>query len=149
MDYIRKLPLLMALASSLIAGLTGYFNRVPDKENVFRMTVVMVLFYITGYMIRNIISDILKTKEKITEEEREKEKESKNKSGNESGRKKQAEREQQRKAAKSEKEPSEKSGRTVDITADDKLDFGAGEDDFEAFPVADFIKNGSDQLEKR
>ena len=141
MDYIRKLPLLMALASSLIAGLTGYFNRVPDKENVFRMTVVMVLFYITGYMIRNIISDILKTKEKITEEEKEKEKES--------GRKKQAEREQQRKAAKSEKEPSEKSGRTVDITADNELDFGAGEDDFEAFPVADFIKNGSDQLEKR
>ena len=132
MDYIRKLPLLMALASSLIAGLTGYFNRVPDKENVFRMTVVMVLFYITGYMIRNIISDILKTKEKITEEEREKEKES--------GPKKQAEEKQQRKAAKS--------GRAVDITADDELDFGTGEDDFEAFPVADFIKSGSDQLKK-
>ena len=132
MDYIRKLPLLMALASSLIAGLTGYFNRVPDKENVLRMIVVMVLFYITGFMIRNIVSDILETKEKIIEEEKEKEKES--------GRKKQTEEEQQRKAAKS--------GRAVDITADDELDFGTGEDDFEAFPVADFIKSGSDQLKK-
>jgi len=125
MDYIRKLPLLIALSSGIITGLVGYANHVRDKENMANMFIVMVIFYIVGLMIRGTLIDIIETnrrkeEEKIREEKRlarEKEREEK------------------------EKEKESISGSTLDIAADEDLNPIINDEEFEALPIADYIRN--------
>lgn len=128
MDYIRKLPLLMALSGAIITGLVGYTHQVNNNENMINMLIAMVIFYVVGLLIRGTVLDIIETNRKkeearIKEEERiakEKEKEEK----------------------KLKKQNAEKgSGSTLDIIADEDLNLGMTEEEFEALPVADYITN--------
>lgn len=129
MDYIRKLPLMMALAASIIVGLVGYVNQASNKENMFKMVVVMVVFYIVGIIIRNTITNII---EENIKREQEKEKDLKK-----------AE-EEKRKEELNKKKQAVK-GQNLDIVASDDIDLGTVEEDFDALPVADFIKRELNQ----
>jgi hypothetical protein len=130
MDYIRKLPLLMALSGAIIIGLVGYSKDVPNKENMLKMVIVMVIFYIVGLFIRNTITGILQDIDKKTEEKEKKELEEK---------KRLEELEDQKNKEKNKK------NQKIDFIVDDDLDIGTNIEDFEALPVADFIKNELNQ----
>ncbi|MGI6124177.1 MAG: hypothetical protein ACOYIG_08315 [Acetivibrionales bacterium] len=127
MDYIRKLPLLMALSGAIITGLMGYTNRVQNNENMINMIITMIIFYIVGLLIRGTAFDIIETnrkkeEEKLAEEKRiaeEKEKE---------------EKELKRKAEQA-------SGNTLNLVADEDLNLGMSEEEFNDLPVADYIKS--------
>jgi divalent metal cation (Fe/Co/Zn/Cd) transporter len=127
MDYIRKLPLLMALSGAIITGLVGYTHQVQNNENMTNMIITMIIFYIIGLLIRGTVLDIIETirkkeEEKIKEEKRiaeEKEKEEKN---------------QKQKAENA-------SGSTLNLVVDEDLNLGMSEDEFNDLPVADYIKS--------
>ncbi len=123
MHYIRKLPLILALAGALITGVIGYIYRLPDKENMFRMTIVMIMFFITGSVIRNTVTGII-----------------------EENRKKQAELEHAKNKAHNEEtgspENAEEKGRNLDISIDDTLNLNENE---VLEHVEDFIKNQLNQ----
>jgi len=132
MDYVRKLPLLIALLSSVIVGLVGRLQRVPDKENMLRMIIVMVIFYSLGLLIRGTIVDIKNSIDKKRAEEEE----------------------QARALLEAEKKQNEQnnneqedmnSGNILDLKVDDDLVFGTDDEDFDALPVADFIKKELNQ----
>lgn len=127
MDYIRKLPLLMALSGAIITGLVGYTHQVHNNENMINMIITMVIFYIVGLLIRGTVLDIIETnrkkeEERIQEEKRiaeEKEKEEKN---------------QRKKAEKA-------LGSTLNLVVDEDLNLGMSEEEFNDLPVADLIKS--------
>ena len=54
MDYIRKLPLLMAISSAIITGLVGYAHQVHNNENM-TYACTMVIFYVVGLLIRGTV----------------------------------------------------------------------------------------------
>ena len=114
MHYIRKLPLILALAGAIITGFIGRVSGLPDRENIFRMTIVMIMFFITGSIIRNTVTGII-----------------------DDIRKKQAEEEQANKKTKGKTESQEDSkdkGQNLDITVNDTLEFnGEMLDNVEAF----------------
>ncbi|HHY63560.1 MAG TPA: hypothetical protein GX501_00790 [Clostridiaceae bacterium] len=128
MDYIRKLPLLLALFSAIVTGLAGYANRVGNKENMANMVIVMLVFYIAGLYIRSTIFNIADTIKKKAEE---REIEEKKRLAEE---KKKAEEEER---AKSRSAPESK----VDVVVDDNLGTGIGDSDFDELPIAEYIKN--------
>lgn len=131
MDYIRKLPLLMAVTGGLIVGLAGYAHKVPDKENMIKMLIVMIIFYIVGYWMRDTtISIVDSSKKKAKEKE------------NEIIR---FEKEKRKKESDSNREAAKNKGLTLDLTADGELSFNNDEEDFDALPVADFIKKELNQ----
>lgn len=121
MDFVRKLPLLIAVFSAMLIGLVGRLKGVPDRENMLKMIIVMLIFYGIGLLIRGTINDIVSSIERKAEEERAKAL---------------LEVEQQKEELRN-SEPSS-SGSILDLTADDDLNFDTG-DDFDALPVADFI----------
>ncbi len=125
MTYIRKLPLLMALAGAIITGLVGYIHRVNNKENMTNMVITMIIFYVVGLLIRNTISNIVETLNKKAEE---REKEEKLRIA-----------EEKKKAQEEEKDKN--LGKSLDLVADDKFDLGISDDEFDELPVADYIKN--------
>jgi hypothetical protein len=119
MDYFRKLPLLMALASALITGFAGIIGKVPQRENIIRMFVVMAVFFAAGLLLRNTIVDIVEyLKEKNENQKNDiKEKENNN-------------------------EGSRETGKIIDLsTKQNDMDFSFLSDDkFKELPVADYIK---------
>ncbi|HHU89655.1 MAG TPA: hypothetical protein GXZ22_01185 [Clostridiaceae bacterium] len=127
MDYIRRLPLLMALASGIITGLVGYANQVQNNENMINMLIAMVIFYIAGLMIRGTVIDVIETN-RIKEEE-----------------KKQEEKLKAKKREKNEKMRKQNiengSGSTLDLAADDDLNLGINDEEFDTLPIADYIRN--------
>ncbi len=129
MDYIRKMPLLMALTGGIIVGLMGFANQVPDKENLIKIIFVMVIFYIAGYFISHTLKDILETSrlkaEEKLQEQRQLEKEAR-------------EKENEELAGKAK-------GQALNLVAGDELVYGGEMEDFEALPVADFIKRELNQ----
>ena len=125
MDYIRKLPLLMALAAAIITGLMGYINQVRNNENMTNMLIVMVVFYIVGLLIRGTILEAIETNRKKEEERIQEEKRIA------------AEKEKEEKRKKKENEKD--SGGSIDMVADEDLDQGIREDEFHALPIADYI----------
>lgn len=130
MDYVRKLPLLMAVASALIVGMAGSAQKVPDKENMLKMLIIMVIFYIAGYFIKNTIADILEAK-RIKEEEKLEEQ-----------RRIEIEK---NKEEMSKKQAGKTKGLTLDLMADDELGLENQDEAFDALPVADFIKRELNQ----
>ncbi len=125
MDYVRKLPLLMAVASALIVGMGGCAQKVSNKENMLNMLIIMVVFYIAGHFIKYMINGILEAKrikdEEILQEQKRIEQE------------KNYEEMSKRQAGKTK-------GLSLDLVADDDLDFESTDEEFNALPVADFIK---------
>ncbi len=131
MDYIRKLPLLLALTGAIITGMVGYTHHVANNDNMARMMVVMLVFYIIGLIIRRTILDTIDT-HKLKEQERQEE-----------------ERlllEQEKAEEKAEKEKKAQStlSSTVDLAADEEIEIAMG-DEFSNLPVNDYI---STELER-
>ncbi|NMA65993.1 MAG: hypothetical protein GX957_07090 [Clostridiaceae bacterium] len=121
MQYIRRLPLLLALASGILTGIAGYLQKISDNENIFKMAVVMFIFYIAGFMIRNTILTIVEEQRKKAEElER-------------------AISETDEPKEDSELHGPDKKGQNLDLTADESIDFDINNQNLE--DVANFIKN--------
>jgi divalent metal cation (Fe/Co/Zn/Cd) transporter len=127
MDYIRKLPLLLALAAAIIIGLVGHIKQAPNKDNMFNMVVAMAIFYIAGLFTRNTIIGIMESNKRKAEE-REKEA-------------KRIEEEKKREELNEKMAARSNSGQNVDLVADDTMDLNTVEEEFDALPVADFIKS--------
>ncbi len=125
MDYIRKLPLLMALAAAIITGLMGYINHVRNNENMTNMLIVMVIFYIVGLLIRGTVLEAIETNRKKEEDRIKEEKRIA------------AEKEKEEKRQKQNKEKD--SGSSINMVADEDLNLGIREDEFQALPIADYI----------
>jgi len=131
MDYIRKLPLLMALSSGIITGLAGYANQVANKENMTNMFIAMVIFYIVGLLIRGTLIDIIETNRKKEEEKKREEKRLA----------KEKEREEKERERKKKQAAENIPGSILDIAADEDLKPGMNDEEFEALPIADYIRN--------
>ena len=131
MDYIRKLPLLMALSSGIITGLAGYANQVGNKENMTNMFIAMVIFYIVGLLIRGTLIDIIETNRKKEEEKKREEKRLA----------KEKEREEKERERKKKQAAENIPGSILDIAADEDLKPGMNDEEFEALPIADYIMN--------
>jgi phosphate/sulfate permease len=133
MDYIRKLPLLMAISSAIITGLVGYMHQVQNNENMTNMLITMVIFYIVGLLIRGTVLDAIETN-RIKEEEKLEEE-------------KRLAKEEEKRIAKEKEEEKQKqtaekaSGSILDIAADEDINLGINEEEFDALPIADFITN--------
>lgn len=125
MNYIRKLPLLMALAAAIITGLMGYINQVRNNENMTNMLIVMVIFYMVGLLIRGTVLEAIETNRKKEEERIQEEKRIA---------------EEKEKEEKKQKQNKEKgSGSTLDMAADEEINLGISEEEFGALPIADYI----------
>lgn len=125
MDYIRKLPLLMGLTGAILIGLIGYAKKIPNKENMLKMIIIMVIFYIVGLFIRNTITGIL---EEIKQKALEKEKQ-------------ELEEKKRQEELENENKKEKKRNSIIDLVADDEFNSETNDEDFDALPVADFIKN--------
>jgi len=121
MDYIRKLPLLLALSGSIITGLLGRSSQLPDKEILTKMTIAMVVFYLAGLLASKTISDVVEAYRKKEEE-------------------KQIEALQDENKETVPENDSGIAGNKVDLAADEEIKFDDLDDDFDALPVAEFIK---------
>jgi cytoskeletal protein RodZ len=132
MDYIRKLPLLMAISSAIITGLVGYAHQVHNNENMTNMLITMVILYVVGLLIRGTVIDAIETNRKKEEEKLEEEKQI-------------ALEEEKRKAREEEEEKKQKqaeekaSSSILDLAADEDINLEFNEEEFDALPIADYI----------
>jgi len=125
MQYVRRLPLLLALTGGILTGLIGYSQRIPNNENIFKMCIVMFVFYIAGFIMRGTLMSIIEeNRRKAAELELEK-------------RMSEA-RKQKGDNAKTAEKPNTK-GMNLDIAVDDKADFDLKDQNLE--DVANFIRN--------
>ncbi|MGI6086128.1 MAG: hypothetical protein ACOYIF_11970 [Acetivibrionales bacterium] len=127
MDYIRKLPLLMALSGAIITGLVGYVHQVRNNENMTNMIITMIIFYITGLLIRGTVLDIIESNRR-KEEERIKEE-------------KRLADEKKKEERKQSKKSDESSGSTLNLVVDETLNPGISDEEFNDLPIADYIKS--------
>jgi len=128
MAYIRKLPLLLALSGAIVTGLAGYAHRLSNKENMTNMVIAMVVFYVVGLFVRYTVNDIVETIKRKAEE---RELEEKKRLAEE--RKKE---EEAQKAAMADNTES-----ILNLVADEKIDLGIDDDEFNELPIAEYIKN--------
>jgi len=128
MDYIRKLPLLLALFSAIVTGLAGYLNRIGNKENMTNMVIAMIVFYLAGLFIRSTVNSIADSiRKKIEERELEEKKRLT---------------EERKKAEEEERAKSHNASESkVDVVVDDSLDEGIDGNEFDELPIAEYIKN--------
>ncbi len=117
MQYLHKLPLLIALAAAFLMGLLGFARRSPQKEILVQMVLAMVLFFVIGLFVRSTLTNI---KEQIEQKKKERELE---------------ELKKQQEMEKQEKEMEIGLGRNIDFTAGKE-----DEDAFNPLPVSEFIK---------
>lgn len=132
MDYIRKIPTLLGVGAALLIGIIGYASGVPNRDNTVNIIMGMAIFYITGIFIRSAIKNII---EQTLVKIKKKEEEEKNRL------KLKEEEEKQQSKQESERRKAGQIGSKVDLVADDKAGPITGDEDFDALPVADFIKN--------
>lgn len=116
MQYLQRLPLLLALAATIITGLVGFARQNAHKDILLHMVLVMVVFFALGLYARHTLTNVKNQIEK-----------------------KQKEREQEelRKQQELEKQEMEKAmglGKNIDLTASNT------DDDFDPLPVSEFIK---------
>ena len=121
MQYLQRLPLLLALAAAITMGFIGFIRSQPQKDIMLHMVLVMVLFYIVGLFTRATLQNTI---DQVEEKRKEKELEEM--------KKKQEEEEQHKKEKSME---TEGIGRNIDFTAGNM-----DEDVFEPLPVSEFIK---------
>ncbi|NLM75508.1 MAG: hypothetical protein GX187_05380 [Clostridiaceae bacterium] len=129
MQYVRRLPLLLALMSGILTGLAGHSQRIPNNENIFRMCIVMFVFYIAGFLMRNTIMSIIKeNRRKAAEIEREK---------------KLAEIEKQKGDSDTNNDMPDTKGLKLDFTVGDNVGIDINDQNLE--DVANFIRNELNQ----
>jgi divalent metal cation (Fe/Co/Zn/Cd) transporter len=127
MDYIRKIPLLMGIGAGLLTGIIGYSSGVPNRDNIANILLGMVIFYTAGIFIRSSIKNIT---EQLAVKLLKKEEEEKARAL-----------EKKRQEQMNERESRENApGSKVDLVADDMTGAGIEDEDFDALPVADYIK---------
>ena len=119
MQYLQRLPLILALAGSLVSGLLSLSRLRTRNEVLLQMVLTMVVFYIVGFFIRSTVLSIkTQVDEKWVKEE-----------AAEKAQKEEEEAEE-RKRVKTE----EFLGKSIDYTAND-FDDGS----FDPLPVSEFL----------
>lgn len=125
MDYIRKIPILLGLGSGLLIGFIGYASKIPNNELITNMFIGMAVFYLVGIVIRNTIKNITEAiLQKIAEREAEA---------------KRLEEEKKKELERIQEEEEKKKGSNINLVADDDAEQEI--EDFDALPVAEFLKN--------
>lgn len=120
MQYIKRLPLILALAGSLITGILNLLCHKQQNEVLFQMLIALVIFYIIGFFIR---STVLTVKEQVDEKQRIREAEERE------------QREKEEAEARRREKAEEFLGKNIDLTVNDSSD-----DSFDPLPVSEFIK---------
>lgn len=70
MDRIHKLPFILGASMSIIVGVISHYSNVEVKDTYVRMIAAMVIFFIIGFIARNIFLNVKQeVDEKIEEEE--------------------------------------------------------------------------------
>ena len=121
MEYVRKIPLLLGTGAGLFIGLLGLSTGVPNKDNVLNMCVGMVVFYLVGLLVRSAINDAVEKAEAVIKQREE-------------GKKLAEELDKMKEQINKEKT----AGSHIDLKVGD--DSASTEDDFDALPIAEFIK---------
>lgn len=121
MEYVRKIPLLLGTGAGLFIGLLGLSTGVPNKDNVLNMCVGMVVFYLVGLLVRSTISQAIEKAEAVIKQREEEQRLAE-------------ELEKMKEQIKKEDAP----GSHIDLTVGD--DSVPAEDDFDALPIAEFIR---------
>lgn len=75
MQYLQKLPLLLALAAAFLSGLLGFIRQSSQKNILIQMTIVMIVFFVIGLFARAILTNIQQQVEQKKQEELRKQKE--------------------------------------------------------------------------
>lgn len=115
MQYLQKLPLLLALTASFLSGLMGLIRGSEQKQILIQMVLVMTVFFVIGLFARSVLTNILDQIERKKQEE---------------------EQEELKRQMELEKEAEEKGlGNNIDIQAGDQ-----DEDLFNPLPVSEFIR---------
>ncbi len=117
MQYLQKLPLLLALAAAFMSGLLGFIRQSSQKSILIQMTIVMTLFFVVGLFVRAMLTNIQQQIEQKKQEEQQ---------------------EEMRKQMELEKERLEQEkglGKNIDLKAGDMAD-----EAFDPLPVSEFIK---------
>lgn len=74
MEYLNKLPFILAVSVALIIGMVSIELKAPSKDIYLRMVISMVVFFAIGTYIKNTIIEIEdEVKIKIEKDELEKE----------------------------------------------------------------------------
>lgn len=129
MGYIHRLPLIMALMSAILTGLVGYTRQIQNNKNMANMLIAMVMFYIIGSMIKRTILDIIRTYSvKALDRANEKKRLAMEKENNEG------------KALEGDNNALQENISTLNLVADEKLDFEIDGESFSPLPVADYIE---------
>lgn len=121
MEYVRKIPLLLGTGAGLFIGLLGLSTGVPNKDNVLNMCVGMAVFYLVGLLVRSAINDAVEKAEAVIKQREE-------------GKKLAEELDKMKEQINKEKT----AGSHIDLKVGD--DSASTEDDFDALPIAEFIK---------
>ena len=120
MQYLQRLPLLLALAGSLASGILNLLCYRPHNEVLLHMVLTMVIFFIIGLFIR---STVLALKKQVDEKRQKQEAEER------------AQREKKQAEAKMMEEAEGHLGNNIDFTVD-----SSREESFDPLPVREFIK---------
>ena len=120
MQYLQRLPLILALAGSLFSGLLSSLRLRAHNEVMSHMILSMVIFYFMGLFIRSTVLNIkTQVDEKWVKQE--------------AAEKAQKEKEE---AEKMKQEKTEEFlGKSIDYTTND-----LGDELFEPLPVSEFIR---------
>lgn len=71
MEYIHKLPFILGCFMAIVVGIINYSLGV-EQQNIFtRVAISLVIFFITGLIIRNLLNDLLEELEKRKKEQEE------------------------------------------------------------------------------
>ncbi len=58
MHYVYRLPFFLGAISSITVGLIGYEQKINNQKIYTRMAISMVIFFILGNLLRNVILEI-------------------------------------------------------------------------------------------
>lgn len=120
MQYLQRLPLLLALAGSLLFGLISLISNKSHNEALIQMVFAMVIFFVIGLFIR---STILNIKMHVDDKRR-----------------KQEELERiQKKKEEAEAKKREKTEEFLEQTIDDAV-HNLHDESFDPLPVSEFIQ---------
>jgi len=59
MDILRKLPFILGSIMTIIVGYISSVMKLSNKETYIRMIIVLVVFYIIGIYLRNVLLKII------------------------------------------------------------------------------------------
>jgi mannitol-specific phosphotransferase system IIBC component len=77
MDYIYKLPFILSIGSTIVVGMVNLGRGVDNQTIYLRMAVSLVVFYVIGLYLKNLIHktvDNIREKREIDRQEEEKQK---------------------------------------------------------------------------